>query len=108
MKFEILYHFSEGPVHLIETKRVGLPASATPGEIYQWHFVEEDSVYLLAFEAMNIKLQTRVFSEGSVILGNNSCRGEIRGKSIELTRHDRISDRLMTLLRKSLETKTVT
>ena len=67
--------------------------------------VEDDNVSLLTFQAMNIKLQTRVFAEGSVILGINSCRGEIKGNPLELTRQDRLSDRLMTLLRKSLETK---
>lgn len=105
MKFEILYHFSHGPLHLIETKRKDLPASATPGEIYQWHFVEDDNVTLLTFQEMNLKLQTRVFAEGSVILNLNSCRGEIKGKSIELTRQERMSERLKSLLNKSLDTK---
>lgn len=105
MKFEILYHFSDGPLHLLETKRLDLPHSATPGEIYQWHFVEEDKVHLLTFQSMNLNPQTRVFSEGSVLMDLNSCRGEILGNKFELTRHDRISDRLQNLVHQSLREK---
>lgn len=105
MKFEILYHFSHGPVHLLETKRLDLPSSAGPGDIYQWHFIEEDTVHLLTFDSMILNPQTRIFKEGSVMLDLNSCRGEIFGKKLELIRHDGISDRLRNLVHKSLEKK---
>jgi hypothetical protein len=105
VKFEVLYHFSQGPIHLIETKRLDVPVSAGPGEIYQWHFVEDESVSLLHFETMNLKPQTRVFSEGTILLDLNSCRGEIRGKKIELIRQDKMSEKLRSLIRQSLEQK---
>lgn len=105
MEFEILYHFSHGPIHLIETKRVDLPASASPGEIYQWHFIEGDEISLLTFEAMSLQPQTRVFFEGTVLLDLHSCRGEINGKKLELTRQDKVSERLSALLKRSLVNK---
>ncbi len=107
MKFDVLYHFSHGPVHLIETKRLDLPASAGPSEIYRWNFVEDGTVRALKFVSMNLSPQERTFGEGTIKFDLNSCQGNLFGKDFDLLRHDGLSDRLKMLLSESLKGRPV-
>ncbi len=102
MKIEVLYHFSHGPVHLVETKRLDLPASAGPSEIYRWSLVEDGTVRPLKFVSMNLTPQQRVFEEGAIGFDLNSCQGRLFGKDFDLLRHEGLSDRLRDLLMKTL------
>ena len=105
MKYDVLYHFSHGPLHLVETKRLDLPSSASPGEIYQWFFVDDQKVQPLTFTSMSIAPQSRVFEEGTVAFDLNSCLGTLFGKNIELTRNDKVSNSLGALLEEALRMK---
>lgn len=105
MQFEVLYHFSNGPVHLVETKRLDLPSSASPEEIYQWFFVEDKKIHLLHFASMSLNPQRRVFEEGAVRFDLNSCQGRILEKEIDLTRSDKVSNPLSQLLESGLRQK---
>lgn len=102
MRFEILYHFSHGPVHLVETKRTDLPPGATPAEVYQWMLIEDKSVHRLNFQSMSINPQQRIFLEGAINFDRNSCRGNLLGKTQELTRQDTASETLLKLIREAL------
>lgn len=102
MRFEVLFHFSHGPVHLVETKRLDLPPKAKPGEIYRWNLVEEDRVRPLRFVSMELRPQRRVFEEGSIVFDLQSCRAQLFGKSFELLRQDTLSEKLRSLLSESL------
>lgn len=102
MRFEILYHFSHGPVHVVETKRTDLPSSATPAEIYQWMLIEDKIVHRLGFQGMSINPQKRIFTEGAIEFDRNSCRGNLLGKSFDLTKQDSVSESLKKLIELSL------
>lgn len=105
MKFEVLYHFSNGLVHLVETKRLDLPSSAGPGEIYQWFFVDDQKVRLLTFGSMSLNPQGRTFVEGAVQFNLSSCTGRIFELDLELTRQEKVSASLRTKLEQSLRVK---
>ncbi|MES2527610.1 MAG: hypothetical protein V4598_11010 [Bdellovibrionota bacterium] len=107
MKFDILYHFSHGTIHLIETKRLDLPASAGPSEVYRWSLVEDGTVRPLKFVSMNLTPQQRIFGEGSITFDLNSCQGKLFGKDFDLLRHEGLSDRLKMLLSESLKERSV-
>jgi hypothetical protein len=106
MRFEVLYHFSHGPIHLVETKRLDLPPSARPGEIYQWSLIEERKVYSLKFVSMTLVPQKRFFEEGEVEMDLNRCHGKLLNQEIELNRQDTMTDSLRKLIEDSLRTKT--
>lgn len=105
MQFEVLYHFSNGPVHLVETKRLDLPSSAGPGDIYQWFFVEDKEIHYLTFSSMSLNPQRRVFEEGAVSFDLNSCMGRLLEKDLDLTRNDKVSNSLKQLLESALRKK---
>lgn len=105
MKYEVLYHFSHGPVHVLETKRTDLPSSAGPEKIYQWFLVEEGNVHLLNFQSMTLAPQRRIFSEGMIELNLQNCRGRILGKDLELTRQDTMTESLQSLVSSALRKK---
>lgn len=105
MKFEVLYHFSHGPVHLVETKRTDLPSGSSPAEIYQWSLIEDRVIHLLHFSSMSLAPQRRVFEEGSVEFDFNSCRGRLLGKDLDLTRQETLSDSLRNVIERALRTK---
>ncbi len=105
MRFDVLYHFSNGPIHLIETKRLDLPASATPGEIYQWFFIDDKELHLLNFSTMSLNPQRRVFEEGAVTFNLNSCQGRILEKDLDLMRNDKVSISITQLLESGLRKK---
>ncbi len=103
MKFEVLYHFSHGTLHLIETKRLDLPDTAGPSEIYRWSIVDKEKVRGLTFVSMSLNPQQRIFEEGSIRFDLNSCQGKLFDKEIDLIRQDGPSDRLWILLGKSFQ-----
>ncbi len=63
MKLEVVFHFSSGGTHVLETKRLGLPPSAQPDEIYQWFLIDSEQVKPLTFISMKLNPQTRIFEE---------------------------------------------
>jgi hypothetical protein len=105
MQFDILFHFSSGPIHLVETKRLDLPASAGPAEVYQWSLIDDKVVKPLTFQSMSVNPQRRVFTEGAVQFDLNSCTGKLFDKDLDLTRQDTLRDSLRSLLEESLKTK---
>lgn len=102
MKFEVLYHFSHGMLHLVETKRLDLPASAGPSEVYRWSLIDDDKVRALTFNSMSLNPQRRIFSEGMIEFDLLSCRGKILERELELTRQEKMSDRMKKLLEETL------
>lgn len=107
MKFEVLYHFSNGANHLIETKRLDLPASAAPQKIYQWFLVLDQGVHQLTFRSMTTHPQTRVFKEGEVRFDQNLCQGSLLEKDLELVPAENVSDSLKQLLESALRRKQI-
>jgi hypothetical protein len=105
MKFDVLFHFSSGPIHLVETKRTDLPPTAGPGEIYRWSLIEEKSVKPLTFVSMSLNPQRRVFEEGMVQFDLRTCTGRLFEKDLQLVRQDSLSDSIRNLLEVSLKTK---
>ncbi len=102
MKFEVLYHFSHGMLHLVETKRLDLPPNAGPSEIYRWSLIEDEKVCPLTFNSMSLNPQRRIFTEGLIEFDLLSCRGKILDREIELTRQEKMSERIRKLLEESL------
>lgn len=98
MRFDILYHFSAGAVHVIETKRLDLPAEAGPDMIYRWSFVSPDGVKPLTFVSMELQPQRRIFKEGWIEFDLNQCEGELFGVRLSLTKQEKISDSLRVRL----------
>jgi len=105
MRFDILYHFSNGPLHVIETKRLDLPDSAGAEQIYQWHFVDDKSVKLLTFGSMSLSPQRRTFEEGAIQFDLVSCTGRLFGKDFELTRQEVVGASLRESLAQGLRLK---
>lgn len=105
MRFDVLYHYSNGPLHLVETKRLDLPPSAGPGEIYQWSLIEDRKVIPLKFVSMSLSPQMRFFEEGAIEMDLNSCHGKILNKDIELTRQEKMSNSLRMLIEESLRSQ---
>lgn len=102
MKIEVLYHFSHGMIHLVETKRLDLPSTAGPSEIYRWSLVDGDKVWPLTFNSMSLNPQRRFFTEGMIEFDLLSCKGVILGRELELTSQEKMSDRIKNLLEESL------
>lgn len=102
MKFEVLYHFSHGVLHLVETKRLDLPSSAGPSEIYRWSLIEDEMVRPLTFQSMSLNPQRRIFVEGVIEFDLLSCRGRIFEKELNLTRQEKMSFRINKLLEESI------
>lgn len=105
MRFDILFHFSHEPVHVLETKRTDLPPTATPAETYQWMLIEDKKVHCLTFQSMTLLPQERIFSEGAIRFDLNSCTGNLLGRNFELTRQDTASEALIELIRSKLSQK---
>ncbi len=105
MKFEILFHFSHGVVHVLETRRLDLPESATPGEIYQWFFIRDSEVSALTFGSMELKPQRRFFEEGMIEFDLKSLTGRLCGIDLSLVRQDSASEKLKTSILKALKEK---
>ncbi|MFL5783067.1 MAG: hypothetical protein ACJ76H_00575 [Bacteriovoracaceae bacterium] len=105
MRFDVLFHFSSGPVHLVETKRLDLPASSGPEEIYQWTLIEDKIARPLTFQSMSLNPQKRLFSEGAIQFDLKSCTGQLFGKSLELTKQDSMRDSLKNIIESSLKAK---
>ncbi len=105
MRFDILFHFSHGPVHVLETKRLDLPPGAGASDIYQWFYVDDKSLWPLSFQSMSITPQRRFFQEGMIEFDLRSCRGRIFEKDIELTRQETIGPTLRELVAKGLKSK---
>lgn len=70
MKFRVLYLFSSARLLLFEIKRLGLPASAEPHQLYQWFHYQLDTQQLtrLDFKAMssNPPFEVREFAQGTL------------------------------------------
>ena len=105
MKFDVLYHFSHGPIHVVETKRTDLPSNATPPEVYQWFYIDDRQVHRLQFESMSLNPQQRIFQEGMIRFDLISCHGRLNGRDLELTRQDKMGSSLRMLIEESLRAK---
>lgn len=105
MKFEVLYHFSLGPIHVIETKRPDLPPGSSPQEIYQWILIEDQKAHLLNFVSMSLNPQQRVFQEGMIGFDLNSCSGRLLEKDLDLTRQEKMGESLRKLIEECLRVK---
>ena len=105
MRFETLYHFSHGAIHLVETRRLDLPADASPADIYQWTLCRDSEVIRLHFVSMSLNPQRRVFGEGSIKFDLKTCEGMLMGEKLELLKQDTMSEKLLSLLTKSLKEK---
>lgn len=106
MKFDVLFHFSAGPIHLVETKRLDLPSTAGPGEIYRWSLIEEKTVRPLTFVSMSLNPQRRVFEEGMIQFDLRTCTGSLFEKDLQLTRQDSLSESIKKSLEESLKSLT--
>lgn len=70
MKFRVLYLFSSTSLLLFEIKRLGLPASAEPHQLYHWFHYQLSTQQLtrLDFKAMssNPPFEVREFEQGAL------------------------------------------
>ena len=70
MKFRVLFLFSSSSLLLFEIKRLDLPASAEPSQLYHWYQYEPDTDQLqrLDFESMlsDPPFEVREFRQGTL------------------------------------------
>lgn len=92
-------------MHVIETRRLDLPATSSPAEIYQWFFIEDRIIHRLNFESMSLTPQQRIFQEGMIEFDLLSCHGRLMQKDLELTSQDKVSGSLRNLIEQELKAK---
>lgn len=106
--FKVLFYFSSPDYSLIETKRLDLPESAAPGDVYKWLVFEHATSEFtnLTFKSMKKEglLEYRSFQEAELSFDVSEAQLQIQDGSMVFNRQsvedvsDELNDKLGSYL----------